>query len=197
VDGLTPGAKHDVLFLLALVQEGFDSDGKNWDRMGLMKQLLMSKKNVLLLLVMMLSLSLVLVRTSASQTAAASPQAAKQAVLKVSEDIDKAMWRKDTGEMGRYISDNLEYTNQFGMLFTKAQWLENVRTGTLKIRYLKHDVVRIHVYGDAAVLIGISHATFVLNGKTSNTPRRFTRLFAKQNGQWLLVGQHFSAIEKP
>jgi hypothetical protein len=120
----------------------------------------------------------------------------KAEVQKVSEDIDQAMWRKDIVAMGRHISDDLEYTNQFGTLFTKAQWLDNVRTGKLTIRYLKHDIVRIDVFEDSAVLIGVSHATFVLDGKISNTPRRFTRMFVKQGGQWHLVGQHFSAIEK-
>jgi hypothetical protein len=157
----------------------------------------MSKNFYFSILILVLSLTIAPVHARASQMASESPERAKQEVLKASEDIDKAMWLKDTAEMGRHLSDTLEYTNQFGMLFSKAQWLENVRTGTLTIRYLKHDVVRIDVYGDSAVLIGISHATFVLNGKTSNTPRRFTRFFAKQNGEWLLVGQHFSAIEKP
>jgi ketosteroid isomerase-like protein len=136
-------------------------------------------------------------RATADQIPKESAEQSRKEVLKVSEEIDQAMWRKDIAAMGRHISDTLDYTNQFGTLFSKAQWLENVRTGALTIRYLKHDVVRIHVYGDSAVLIGISHATFVLNGKTSDTPRRFTRLFVKQAGEWLLVGQHFSAIEKP
>ena len=132
----------------------------------------------------------------AAQNAPESAAKMKTEVLKVSEDIDRAMWHKDIAAMGRHISDDLEYTNQFGTLFSKAQWLDNVRTGKLTIRYLKHDVVRIDVFGDSAVLIGISHATFVLDGKTSSTPRRFTRLFVKQGGEWQLVGQHFSAIEK-
>jgi len=133
--------------------------------------------------------------TAAQDAPESSAQIAKE-VRKVSEDIDQAMWRKDTAAMGRHISDDLEYTNQFGMLFTKAQWLDNVRTGKLTIRYLKHDIVRIDAFENSAVLIGISHATFVLDGKTSNTPRRFTRMFVKQGGEWQLVGQHFSAIEK-
>src|SRR5580698_7232235 len=78
-----------------------------------------------------------------------SPESAekmKAEVQKVSEDIDQAMWHKDIAAMGRHISDDLEYTNQFGTLFSKAQWLDNVRTGKLTIRYLKHDVMRVDVF---------------------------------------------------
>jgi len=132
-----------------------------------------------------------------AQSASSSDERAKAEVRKTSEAIDLAMGRKDTAEMARHISDELEYTNQFGMLFTKAQWLDNVKTGKLTIPYLKHDIESIEIYGDAAVVLEISHAKFVLDGKMSNTPRRFTRMFVKQNGQWQLVGQHFSAIEKP
>jgi ketosteroid isomerase-like protein len=57
-----------------------------------------------------------------------------------------------------------------------------------------HKVANLHIYGDAAVLTGISHTTFEYKGAVSKTPRRFTRFFVKQGGKWLLVGQHVTAI---
>jgi len=157
----------------------------------------MTRRTLLLMVVMPIALCLLPIQTIKGQSAKDMSEKSQKEVLEASEALDRAMMRKDIPEMGRHLSDDLEYTNQFGTLITKAKWLETIRTGAFNISYLKHDVVRIHVYGDSAVLLGISHAVFTLNGAKSETPRRLTRMFVKQNGEWLLVGQHVSAIEKP
>ena len=96
--------------------------------------------------------------------------------------------------MAALLSDQLEYTNQFGEVLGKAKWLDNI--GTEKLRHVSfdHKVADLHIYGDAAVLTGISHTVFEYKGAVSETPRRFTRFFVKQGGKWLLVGQHVTAI---
>ena len=88
----------------------------------------------------------------------------------------------------------LEYTNQFGEVLTKAQWLDNIGAEKLKHVSFDHKVANLHIYGDAAVLTGFSHTVFEYKGTVSKTPRRFTRFFVKQGGKWLLVGQHVTAI---
>jgi hypothetical protein len=59
--------------------------------------------------------------------------------------------------MVAWLSDQLEYTNQFGEVLTKAQWLNNI--GTEKLRHISfdHKVADLQIYGDAAVLTGVSH----------------------------------------
>ena len=101
---------------------------------------------------------------------------------------------KNMSVMGSLLSDELEYTNQFGEVLTKAQWLDNIGSEKLKHVTFDHKVANLHIYGDAAVLTGISHTIFEYKGAVSTTPRRFTRFFVKQDGKWLLVGQHVTAI---
>ena len=125
-----------------------------------------------------------------AQTAAES--AAGKEVLEVSEALDRAMVAKNMSVMAAFLSDQLEYTNQFGEVLTKAQWLDNI--GTEKLRHVSfdHKVADLHIYGDAAVLTGVSHTVF--DYKARFQPRRFTRFFIKQGDKWLLVGQHVTAI---
>ena len=127
-----------------------------------------------------------------AQTAGES--AAGKEVLEVSEALDRAMVDKNMSVMAAFLSDQLEYTNQFGEVLTKAQWLDNI--GTEKLRHVSfdHKVADLHIYGDAAVLTGVSHTVFEYKGAVSETPRRFTRFFVKQGGKWLLVGQHVTAV---
>jgi ketosteroid isomerase-like protein len=119
---------------------------------------------------------------------------AEKEVLQASEAVDEAIRQKNTDALASILSDDLEYTNQFGELLSKTQWLANIRSGKLTTVTLLHDVAGLHVFENSAVLIGISHTTFVYDGKPSDTPRRFTRFFVKQNGSWRLVAQHVCVI---
>jgi len=120
--------------------------------------------------------------------------AARKEVIEASEALDRAMLDKNMSAMAALLSDELEYTNQFGEVLTKAQWLDNIGSEKLKHVSFDHKVANLHIYGDAAVLTGISHTVFEYKGSTSETPRRFTRFFVKQGGKWLLVGQHVTAF---
>jgi ketosteroid isomerase-like protein len=124
----------------------------------------------------------------------AGDSVARQEVLDASESVDHAMVDKNMSVMASLLSDELEYTNQFGEVLTKAQWLDNIGSEKLKHVTFDHKVANLHIYGDAAVLTGISHTIFEYKGSVSRTPRRFTRFFVKQDGKWLLVGQHVTAI---
>ena len=124
----------------------------------------------------------------------AGESVSRKEVLDASEAIDRAMVDKNMSVMASLLSDELEYTNQFGEVLTKAQWLDNIGSEKLKHVTFDHKVANLHMYGDAAVLTGISHTIFEYKGAVSKTPRRFTRFFVKQGGKWLLVGQHVTAI---
>ena len=144
-------------------------------------------------------LSLLSLQLLPARTALAAPQftprtPTEKEIIDASEMIDRGIREVNTDMMAVHISDDLEYTNQFGELISKSLWLSNKKSGKLKDLSLIHDVVDLHVYGDSALLIGISHTTFIYNGKTSSSPRRFTRFFIKQNGVWLMVAQHVCTI---
>jgi ketosteroid isomerase-like protein len=151
---------------------------------------------------LLLLVSAVVLSWNFAMSAGAQPNPARNAgesavgkeVLEASEAVDRAMLDKNMSAMAALLSDELEYTNQFGEVLTKAQWLDNIGSEKLKHVTFDHKVANLRVYGDAAVLTGISHTVFEYKGAVSETPRRFTRFFVKQDGRWLLVGQHVTAF---
>jgi ketosteroid isomerase-like protein len=150
---------------------------------------------LLLVLAVMLSWNFTMsVEAQAQPAQNTGESAARKEVLEASEAVDRAMLDKNMSVMAALLSDELEYTNQFGEVLTKAQWLDNIGSEKLKHVTFDHKVADLHIYGDAAVLTGISHTIFEYKGAVSKTPRRFTRFFVKQGGKWLLVGQHVTAI---
>ena len=132
---------------------------------------------------------------SAEDTPESADQA-RQEVIKVSNAIDQALAKDDADALAPYLSDELEYTQQTGLLLSKADWLARERSKKIVNVALKHEIGHVHVFGNAAVLTGVSHSKVVFSGKVSNEPRRFTRTFVKQGGTWLLVAQHVCVIAR-
>jgi ketosteroid isomerase-like protein len=151
-------------------------------------------------LVVLLAVSMVGIVRLPAASAEGGPESAEQAkkeVLEINEKVDQALLAKDADALAPYLSEDLDYTNQFGELVTKAEWLANIRSGKLTNVDLKHEMVHLHVFGNAVVAVGLSHTTLIYQGKVSHDPRRFTRVFVKQDGGWRLVAQHVTLIAKP
>jgi len=138
---------------------------------------------------------IVTARASRAEDTGGSTEEIKKQVLKVSEDIDKAVGTNNPDGLSANVSDQLEYTLQSGEVLTKADWQTRLRSQKIKTLVLKHEVSHVHVYnGDTVVLTGVSHSTVMFKGKLSNTPRKFTRTFVKQDGTWMLVAQHVTLV---
>lgn len=53
---------------------------------------------------------------------------------------------------------------------------------------------RVQIFGDTAISTGFYTRTSVEQGKTVTSPARFTFVYAKRNGRWLIVNHHSSAL---
>ena len=135
-------------------------------------------------------------RVSAAQEAQEPIEQIKKEVLAVNESVGLAIRTGDTDALGNILSDTFDYTNQTGELLGKAQMLANIRSGRLTTVAQHYSDYRLKIYGDTVVLTGISETSLVYKGKPSDGPRRFTRIYIKQNGQWRLVAQHVTLVAK-
>jgi uncharacterized protein (TIGR02246 family) len=53
---------------------------------------------------------------------------------------------------------------------------------------------RVQLLGDVAINSGFYIRTSTVDGKTVQTPARFTFVYARRQGQWLIVAHHSSAL---
>jgi len=134
---------------------------------------------------------------SAARTAgsrADSVEETKQQVLK-SEDLqNKALLENDADLLGSMCADELAWTNASGVLLSKVQMLADLRSGKQKNETIKHEDIRLHVYGTTVVVTGLSTSTYRYKEKTFVGSRRFTNVWIKQSGRWILVVHHVSAV---
>jgi len=125
-------------------------------------------------------------------------------ILKIDDQKDHAMQRyvASHGEAGgaeldQIYADDLVFVNTRGTLLTKAQRLEDLRSGSLKFISFGRDSYSLRAYGDTVIMAGRATSVVEYQGKLNRVPRRFTNVYIKLNGQWRLVAHQATTIAEP
>jgi ketosteroid isomerase-like protein len=101
--------------------------------------------------------------------------------------FDEAIVRRDVSALDKMTSDDFTLISLNGDLHEKAEVLKYFATHASQYEYRKTDNLRVRVYGDAAVVTGRTTQTVQENGKDHSDAYRFTRVYIRQKGHWLLV----------
>jgi ketosteroid isomerase-like protein len=123
--------------------------------------------------------------------------AEEKAVVKVEQELEKALAANDIAALDRIYSTDFAYTNETGELIAKRQLLEQLQSGKHKVNSVKHEDVRLHSYGNTVVMTGTSTSTIGYRGNVTSGPRRFTNVFIKQDGRWQLAAHQVTDICQP
>lgn len=130
----------------------------------------------------------------ANSTTSASVEQLKQEVLKVEAERNAAIMKGDVATLDKMYSDEIAWTNPRGELLTKSEILSHLQSGEQKFFSIKHSDRQMHVYGNTVVMTVFTRSSVRYKGKTSDAPRRFTNVFVKENGHWLLVVHHATPV---
>ena len=84
-----------------------------------------------------------------------------------------------------------------GAVFTKADILDGFRTGKIKVEKFTSRDVKIHIYGNTAVVTGIEDAKATMMGADYRGTTRWTRVFVKRGGKWENVLFQSTRIAEP
>ena len=55
---------------------------------------------------------------------------------------------------------------------------------------MKQDDFAVRIYGDTAVAAGLSDSKVAYKGKPSGGALRFTRVYIKRDGSWVMIASH-------
>ena len=118
----------------------------------------------------------------------------EQAVMQMEEDLRVAISKGDAKAYGRIVGDDYVFTNQDAVMRTKAQMVSAYESGSIKYESVKFDEIKVHAYGDTAVVTGRSRQTGQDNGKDIAGQFRYTRVYLKRQGRWQLVATQATRI---
>jgi uncharacterized protein (TIGR02246 family) len=95
-----------------------------------------------------------------------------------------ALHKRDPAAIGQFFADDYTYTGVDGQFMTKAQRLESIKR-TPPPASLDFTDLKVHVYGDTAVVTGHVTSAAGPNGQAINN--RTIWVWVKQGGTWRLA----------
>ena len=139
-------------------------------------------KSVKLIALVLVTICLLVVPLAWSQGGTVEEQ-----VKALADQFSQAFGKADTGFMEKYFADDFTGIHSDGKLSTKAQEIDNVKSGSLKWASVDVHERKIRVYGETAVVVALSSSTGTFNGKPYSGDFRTTQVWVKHKGNWKVV----------
>jgi ketosteroid isomerase-like protein len=111
-----------------------------------------------------------------------------QALVQLEKRILKAIREKNVDALGGMLAADFVYVSPHKRDMMKQEFLRQVKTFPQEIEWLGAEEMKIHIYGDIAVVTGVQNSKVrseragVQSGDTA-----FTDVFRKEAGEWQLV----------
>jgi hypothetical protein len=100
----------------------------------------------------------------------------------------------DIAFLDRIEAADFVLTDSEGNILTKAMDLEEVKSGIYTLKWWVSEEMKVHIYGDAAVVTYSDKTRERYEGKDYDNHTRCTDTWVKINGRWQCVASHGSKI---
>jgi len=134
--------------------------------------------------------------SSAAPASGASAGDAKAAVIELHEQHRKALLAKDVATLERIWTDDFTFINYRGQLLTRAQRLENVRSGATAFKSIQFTDLVVRPDGESAVLTGVVTLEGQYSGEEGGGTFRFSSYCSRRGGQWKIAALQMTRVEK-
>jgi len=116
------------------------------------------------------------------------------ALLQIEREWAEADVKGDAAWLDSTLSDSY-VGNDDGEAITKAQVLANVKRGIFKTESILHKDLKALVFGESAVVHGLSTFKGTVRGKDASGEYRWTYIFEKRDGRWQCVGGYSKKVD--
>ena len=129
-----------------------------------------------------------------STLAAQAASAAEDSVRAVELARGEALLHADTVALSRMTAEEFMEISRFGLLRSRAVNLREIATGDLHLLTVRYDSLVVRIYGDVAVLRGITDNTGTFRGIPFSGKLRYLRIFVRRDGRWQAVAMQHTAM---
>jgi len=131
-----------------------------------------------------------------SSLAAQTPSTVESELIKLENEWATAWQKKDAAFLQKLFADEYLSTDQDGNTYTKAQELANVSDPGTSVTSFALTDLKVHVYGETALVTGLNTYKGTLKGKDMSGAYRFTDVLVKRDGRWQVVATQGSLVAK-
>jgi hypothetical protein len=119
-------------------------------------------------------------------------EASTRALVDIENKWVEALVKSDIGTLDSIFADTYVDTDEHSRRSGKEDVFSFLKSGDLKLDSIKLSDMQVHLYGEAAVVIGSAVQAGNFLGGPLATNVIFTDTFVKQNGKWRAVASHRS-----
>ena len=111
----------------------------------------------------------------------------EEELLKLEKEFAQAVVKNDAEAIRQFLADDWVIIDADGGIIEKARFLGVVESGALTHEMMESDDVEVRIYGDSAVVSGLTRTKGKFMGQDFSTQERPTDVFVMQNGRWQCV----------
>ena len=116
-------------------------------------------------------------------------------IVELETRLRAAQLAADVAALDALISDDLLFVGPDGQLATKRQDLESHESGVVRFREHVPEELRVRRVGpDVAVAVLGARLAVEVAGVMHRGTFRYTRVWAREGGEWRVVGGHVSGV---
>ena len=120
----------------------------------------------------------------------------QEELLKLENDFARAVTNNDADAVDAFLSDDWIIVDPDGGIIDKARFLGVIKSGALSHETMESADLRVRLYGNTAVVTGLTTTKGKFMGQDFTSRERATDIFVKQNDRWQCVFTQLTRFTK-
>jgi ketosteroid isomerase-like protein len=162
-------------------------------RFAMFRSILSSSRSRRWYSVMVAALGVLTAGSTAAQQSPAN-SAAADSVRATELARREALLAADTVALSRMIGEEFVEISRRGTVRTREENLREIASRELALTTVSYDSLRVRIYGDVAVLMGIADNAGTYRGFAFSGKIRYTRVFVRRAGRWQAVAMQQTPV---
>ena len=122
--------------------------------------------------------------------------AMQEELLNLEKEFAQAIIKNDAEAIERFLADDWLIIDPDGGIIDRSRFLGVIKSGALTHEMMESDDVSVRIYGDTAVVMGLTTSKGKFMGQDFTTRERATDIFVKQHGRWQCVLSQLTRVTK-
>ena len=120
----------------------------------------------------------------------------EEELLKLENEFARAVASNNADALDRLLADDWIIVEPDGSIIDKARFLEVIRSGALSHESMKSTDLKVRVYGNTAVVTGLTTSKGKFMGQDFTSCERATDIFVKQAERWQCIFTQLTRFTK-
>jgi ketosteroid isomerase-like protein len=120
----------------------------------------------------------------------------EEELLKLEKEFENAIVKNDPEAIERFVAADWIIIDPDGQIVHSNRFFEAIKSGALTHEIMESQDLRVRVYGDSAVVTGLTRTKGKFMGQDFSTEERATDVFVKRDGRWQCVLTHLTRLAK-